>query len=80
MLHTDACRSGLGAGLYQTLDDGTSAIISYASSSLTKAETHDPAHKLEFLALKWAVVQKFHEYLFGLTFDIHTNNNPLTYI
>ena len=37
-------------------------------------------HKLKFLALKWVVVEKFHEYLYGLTFNIHTDNNPLTYI
>ena len=52
-LHTDSCRSSLGALLYQVCDDGTDAIISYASRSLTKAETHYPAHKLEFLAVKW---------------------------
>ena len=27
-----------------------------------------------------AVVKKVHEYLYGLTFDAYTNNNPLTYI
>ena len=36
--------------------------------------------KLEFLTLKLAVVEKFHEYLYGLTFNVYTNNNPLTYI
>ena len=55
-------------------------MIAYASRSLNKAESHYPAHKLEFLALKWAVVEKFHEYLYGSTFDMHTNNNLLTYI
>ena len=79
-LHTDACGSGLGAVLYQTHDDRTDAIITYANRSLTKAETHYPAQKLEFLTLKWAVVEKFHEYLYGSTFDIYTNNNPLMYI
>ena len=34
---------------------------------------------LEFLTLKWAVVEKFHEYLYGWTFDVYTNN-PLTYV
>ena len=79
-LHTDACGSGLGAVLYQTHDDGTDAVIAYTSRSLSKAKTHYPTHKLEFLTLKWAMVKKFHEYLYGLTFDIYTNNNPLTYI
>ena len=66
-LHTDACGSGLGAVLYQTHEDGIDTVIAYASRSLTKAKSHYPAHKLEFLALKWAVVEKFHEYLYGLT-------------
>ena len=79
-LHTDACGSGLGAVLYQTHVDGTDAIIAYASRSLSKAESHYTAHKLEFLTLKWAVVKKFHEYLYGLTFDVYTDNNPLTYM
>ena len=70
-LHTDACGMGLGAILYQTREDGTEAVIAYASRSLSKAESHYPAHKLEFLALKWEVVEKFHEYLYGSTFDVH---------
>ena len=79
-LHTDACSTGLGAVLYQTREDGTEAVIAYASRSLNKAESHYPALKLEFLALKWAVVEKFHEYLYESTFDMRTDNNLLTYI
>ena len=78
-LHTDVCGSGLGAVLCQTHEDGTDAVIAYASQSLSKAETHYPAHKLEFLAVKWAVLEKFYEYLYGSTFDVYTDNNPLTY-
>ena len=47
-LHTDACSTGLGAVLYQTREDGTETVIAYASRSLNKAESHYPAHKLEF--------------------------------
>ena len=37
--------------------------------------------KLEFLALKWAVCEKFRDYLFYAPyFTIYTDNNPLTYI
>ena len=79
-LHTDTCSTGLGAVLYQTQEDGTKAVIAYASRSLNKAESHYPAHKLEFLTLKWAVVKKFHEYLYGSTFNVYTDNNPLTYM
>ena len=55
-------------------------MIAYASRSLNKAKSHYPAHKLEFLALKVAVAKKFHEYLYGSTFDVYTNKNPLTYV
>ena len=26
------------------------------------------------------MVEKFHEYLYRLIFDVHTGNNPLTYV
>ena len=36
--------------------------------------------KLEFLALKWAVMEHFKEYLPYQPFPIGTDNSPLTYI
>ena len=66
--------------LYQADDKGTLRVIAYASRSLSQTERNFPAHKLEFLALKWAVTDHFHEYLFGGKFDVYTDNNPLTYI
>ena len=30
--------------------------------------------------LKWAVTEQFHKYLYGNTFDVYTDNNPLTYV
>ena len=32
------------------------------------------------MALKWAITDQFHEYLYGGTFKVHTDNNPLTYV
>ena len=61
-LHTDACGSGLEAVLYQTHEDSTDAVTAYTSRSLTKAKSHYPRNKLEFLALKWAVVENLHPY------------------
>ena len=56
-------------------------MIAYASRSVSKTESNYPAQKLEFLALKWAVCEKFHQYLYGAkTFDIYTDNKPLTYV
>ena len=46
---------------------------------MTKSETKYPVNKLEFLCLKWAIIDQFHEYLYGNTFDVYTDNNPLTY-
>ena len=78
-LHTDACGMGLGAVLYQTREDGTKAVIAYASRNLGKAESHYPAHKSR-VSHPEVVVKKFHEYLYGLTFEVHMDNNPLTYV
>ena len=65
VLHTDSSSEGLGAVLYQK-QNGKLRVIAYASRSVSKAESHYPAHKLEFLALKWAVCEKFHEYCMAL--------------
>ena len=70
----------LGAVLSQRQEDGKERVIAYASRTLNKAEQNYDAHKLEFLALKWAITDRFHEYLYGSTFDVFTDNNPLTYI
>ena len=78
-VYTDASEIGLGAVISQKQGD-KEHVITYASRSLNKAERHYDAHKLEFLALKWVVTERFHEYLYGGEFDIFTDNNPLTYI
>ena len=79
-LYTDASESGLGAVFTQVQNDGKERPIAYASRTLSKLEQNYDAHKLEFLALKWLVTDCFHEYLYGGTFDVYTDNNPLTYI
>ena len=79
-LHTDASGLGLGAILYQTQEDNTDRVIAYASRTLSKSEKNYLAYKLEFLALKWSVCDRFHEYLYGGKFEVFTDNNPLTYI
>ena len=79
MLHTDASELGLGAILYQE-QDNEKRVIAYASRTLSALERNYPAHKLEFLALKWAITDQFHEYLYGGKFEVYTDNNPLTYI
>ncbi|CAI5670877.1 unnamed protein product [Oreochromis niloticus] len=82
VLHTDASEQGLGAVLYQQ-QGGKLRVIGYGSRTLSPAERNYHLHsgKLEFLALKWAVCEKFRDYLFYAPhFTIYTDNNPLTYI
>ena len=64
-LHTDASQKGLGAVLYQN-QDGKMRVVGYGSRTLTAAEQNYHLHsgELEFLALKWAVCDKFQDYLF----------------
>ena len=82
VLYTDASQEGLGAVLYQE-QEGKLRVLGYASRTLTPSEEnyHMHAGKLEFLALKWAVTEKFRDYLFyASSFTVYTDNNPLTYI
>ncbi|XP_037829581.1 uncharacterized protein LOC112450694 [Kryptolebias marmoratus] len=79
VLHTDASTTGLGAALYQD-QGGQLRAIAFASRGLSRSEARYPAHKLEFLALKWSVTEKFHDYLYGGQFTVVTDSNPLTYI
>jgi len=79
IINTDASGTGLGAVLYQE-QDGAERVVAYASRGLRKNEINYPAHKLEYLALKWAVADKFHDYLYRNQFLVRTDNNPLTYV
>ena len=78
-LHIDGSRQALGAVLYQR-QNGQLKVIAYASRTLNKAESHYEVHKIEFLALKWAVTERFQDYLYGARFTIYTDNNPLTFV
>ena len=79
-LHSDANVNRLGAVLYQKQDNGTDYFIAYARQTLSISERSYGAHKLKFLALKWSVTERFHEYLYGGHFEVYMDNNPLTYI
>lgn len=82
IVETDASFNGLGAILSQKQENRT-VVIAYASRSLRPTERNDAnysAMKLELLGLKWAVTEKFREYLLGNTFTVLTDNNPLAYL
>ena len=85
LLETDASGKGLGAVLSQKQADGRYHPIAYASRIMNDTEQRYHSNKQEFLALKWAVTEQFHEYLspYGKNrneFVVRTDNNPLTYI
>ncbi|XP_041440977.1 uncharacterized protein LOC121400938 [Xenopus laevis] len=79
VLHVDASYEGLGGILHQEYPEGLKP-VAYVSRSLNPAEKNYPVHKLEFLALKWVITDKLHDYLYGVKFEVRTDNNPLTYI
>ena len=79
-LEMDASRDGLGAVLSQKQSYCKYHPVAYASKSLKGSEEKYHSSKLEFLALKWAVVDQFREYLQYQPFHIKTDNNPLTYV
>lgn len=81
-LYTDASLEGLGAALAQ-VQEGQERVIAYASRSLHPTKKNDQNYssfKLELLALKWAMTEKFKEYLWGMEVEVFTDNNPLVHL
>lgn len=81
-LYTDASLEGLGAVLAQE-QDGQERVVAFASRSLHLAERNDQNYssfKLELLALKWAITEKFKDYLWGATIEAFTDNSPLVHL
>ena len=80
VLHTDASGLGLGVFLCQEQDEQL-RVIGYGSCTLKPAEAKYHSTKLELLAVKWAVCEKFRDYLgYANHFEIFTDNNPVTYV
>ena len=80
LLKTDASKEGLEAFLSQKQEDGQFHPEAYGSQALTRHEKNYHSTKLEFLALKWAIMEHFKKYLLYQPFLVKTDNNPLTYI
>lgn len=74
ILEVDASHGGLGTMLSQ-VQEGKVRPVAYASRGLRLAK-HNTANysfmKLEFLALKWAMTEKFREYLLGHKCIVYT--------
>ena len=80
LLEMDASKEGFGAVLSQKQEDGWFHPVAYGSRVLTTHEKNYHSTKLEFLALKWAIMEHFKEYLLYQPFLVRTDNNPLMYI
>ena len=83
ILEIDASLNGIVTVLSQQGKDGQIHVIAYASHSLCPSERsmHNySSAKLELLVLKWAVTEKFRDYLLGSQFQVYKDNNPLTYV
>lgn len=77
----DASLAGLGAVLFQQQGD-QKVVLAYASRSLKRNEQNMKNYssmKLELLAVKWAITEKFRDSLLGAEFVVFTDNNPLSY-
>ena len=63
-------------------DDNEIRVIAYASQSLRPSEKSMwdySSAKIELMALKWSVCDKFTDYLLGSKFTVFMDNNPLCY-
>lgn len=80
IVETDASHKGLGAVLKQKRQDGSTQVIAYASRTLRPTEKNMmnySTRKLELLALKWALTEKFRGYILGSHCVVYSDNNPL---
>lgn len=75
----DASPVGLGAVLVQRHKGDHGRIIGYASKTLSPVERKYAQTEREALALVWAC-ERFHEYVYGLTFWLITDHKPLVSI
>ena len=80
LLKTDASKEGLGAVLSQKQGHGCYHPVTFGSHSLTSSEKNYHSSKLEFLTLKWSVMEHFKEYLAYSPFVVQMDNNPLIYV
>ena len=83
VVEVDASLKDLGACLSQEDDEGNLRPIAFASRGLRGAErnyTDYSSFKLELLALKWAVSEKFKAYTIGSHCIVYTDHIPLAHL
>jgi len=80
ILYTNACRKGIGAGLYQvSLEDNKLHPILFISRQLKDAEIRYSATELECLGLVWSL-HKLQHYVDGAKLKIYTDHAALKWI
>ena len=82
ILETDAFDVGIGGVLSQRVD-GKLRTIAFASRTLSSGKKNKANYssiKLEFIAIVWAISDKFRHYLMGPKCTVYTDNSYVEYI
>jgi len=78
VLQTDACSDGIGAILLQE-EEGLKHPMAFASRKLLQRESQYSTIEKKCLAIVWAI-QKFQNFLYGKSFVLETDHQPLEYL
>ena len=78
ILQTDACGSAVAVVLLQDFPEGRKP-IAYASRTLSKDDRKYSIYELEALAVLFGI-EKFRLYLEHTEFDLHADNQALSYV
>lgn len=79
LLQVDASNRGLGAILSQVDSEGAEHPVAFASKKLAVREERLSTTEKECLGMVWAV-EVFRYYLYGRTFTLQTDHNPLVWL